>query len=189
MAVLIEALSVIIRCDAIETRYLGGRETFLYAVPNQTLCADEQLARVGFMMPKDVKRYIERLEQAGLIFTRNNKSVDIVVFDQITGPSTACDWIEYADIPVGDEGATVRACWFYGGSAGYAPTSYLSTKSITVSTPKNWKYAGSMSAQPRRINEGDEQNRLTHLDSQGGIDSYIDNETDETIYIGRPRKH
>jgi hypothetical protein len=57
MAVLIEAISVFVRVDAIRERYSGGWEAFREAVPNQTLCCDDELARIGFMNPADVERY------------------------------------------------------------------------------------------------------------------------------------
>ena len=38
MAVLVEALSVIVRRDAIESRFSGGWPKFLSSIPNSTLC-------------------------------------------------------------------------------------------------------------------------------------------------------
>ena len=46
MAVLVEAISVIVQRDAIEKRFHGGWREFENAVPNSTLCADDELARV-----------------------------------------------------------------------------------------------------------------------------------------------
>ena len=55
MAFLVEAISVIVRCDAIERAYETGWDGFLEDVPNRTLCADPELARVGFMHPDNVQ--------------------------------------------------------------------------------------------------------------------------------------
>jgi hypothetical protein len=49
MAVLIEGLSVVVRCASIEAKHPGGHTAFACEVPNGTLCADGELARVGFM--------------------------------------------------------------------------------------------------------------------------------------------
>ena len=61
MAVLVEALSVIVRRDAIVRKYRGGWQEFLQHVPNNTFCTDDELARVGFMHPKDVEAYVTHL--------------------------------------------------------------------------------------------------------------------------------
>ena len=54
MAVLVEAISVIARRSAIESKYQGGWPTFTSDVPNATLCSDEKIARVGFTSPAAV---------------------------------------------------------------------------------------------------------------------------------------
>lgn len=66
MAVPIEAISVVIRCETILNSYAGSIESFMLAVPNKTLCADGELACVNFMMPSDVRVYAEYLRSCGL---------------------------------------------------------------------------------------------------------------------------
>ena len=61
MAVLVEGISVIIRRRVIEEKFPGGWDAFVEDVPNETLCADDELARVGFMSPDDVKAYCKKL--------------------------------------------------------------------------------------------------------------------------------
>jgi len=51
--VLVEAVSVIVRRDAIEARFNGGWSAFCRAVPIQTPCYGDDLAGVGFMSPHD----------------------------------------------------------------------------------------------------------------------------------------
>ncbi len=53
MAVLVEALSIVVKLSSIELKYEGGWEAFKDAVPNTTLCWDDELTRVGFMVPSD----------------------------------------------------------------------------------------------------------------------------------------
>ena len=77
MAVLVEAISVVVRRVAIEERFHGGWREFEAAVPNGTLCADKELARVGFMTPPDVEAFVSHLEMSGLTFARNGQAVDI----------------------------------------------------------------------------------------------------------------
>ena len=45
MAVLVEGISVIVRRDAVESKYRGGWKGLIADVPNSTLCMDEELIR------------------------------------------------------------------------------------------------------------------------------------------------
>ena len=59
MPVLVEAISVIIKVEAIQSKFPGGWNGFENVVPNQTLCSDGEIARVGFMDPADAESFIE----------------------------------------------------------------------------------------------------------------------------------
>ena len=54
--------------DSINEKFPCGWIGFKDHVPNQTLCADNELARVGFMTPEDVKNFVGALECAGLVY-------------------------------------------------------------------------------------------------------------------------
>lgn len=103
MAVLVEAISVVVRADAIHRRFRGGWDEFYQGVTNKTLCADSELARVGFMTPADVEAYVKDLERNGLRYLRWGKAKDIVVVDQIRGPAAPCSWVEFGHIIRGDD--------------------------------------------------------------------------------------
>jgi hypothetical protein len=75
MAVLVEGISVIIRVDSLLRFFPGGWEAFKEIVPNQTLCADNEIVRVGFMIPQDVKSFIDKLEGMVLSFLRTGKQL------------------------------------------------------------------------------------------------------------------
>ena len=64
MAVLVEAISVVVRREAIDRSFAGGWDSFVSLVPNATLCSDGQLARVGFMDPKAVERFVRRFQSS-----------------------------------------------------------------------------------------------------------------------------
>ncbi len=85
MAVLIEAISVVVRADSLLKSFNGNWEAFKEIVPNQTLCADNEIVRVGFMTPTDVESFINKLEKHGLVFIGNGESLDTCVVDQIKG--------------------------------------------------------------------------------------------------------
>ena len=74
MAVLVEALSVIVRRDRIEEKYSGGWSAFKKSIPNATFCADDEIAAVAFMSPNDVQAYVNRLERKGLVFLSHQGS-------------------------------------------------------------------------------------------------------------------
>ena len=88
MAVLVEAISVIVWRDAIDKQFQGGWREFENVVPNRSLCADDELARVGFMSPPEVETFVRSLEKSGLTFVRNGQAVDIVVVDQPCPPTS-----------------------------------------------------------------------------------------------------
>src|ERR1700684_3709117 len=98
MAVLVEAISVVVRADAIAERLDGGWEAFVSLVPNQTLCEDGELARVGFMHPDDTKAFVGSLGAKGLIYIEGGKAMDLVVVDQQRGPLASADWIEFGSV-------------------------------------------------------------------------------------------
>jgi hypothetical protein len=54
-------------------------------VQNCTLCADREIARVGFTSPEEIKAFVDDLERNGLTYLADGSSVDIVVADQQSG--------------------------------------------------------------------------------------------------------
>src|ERR1700730_405151 len=98
MAVLVEATSVIIRVQAIHSRYPSGWLAFVQNAPNNTLCSDNELARVGFMTPDDCRSFVGSLESIGISFLRDGQSQDIVVADQMRGLTVPCDWADFGRI-------------------------------------------------------------------------------------------
>lgn len=141
MAVLVEGISVIVRREAIERKIAGGWDAFRKTVPNRTLCADEEIARVGFMSPSDTRMYIEMLERLGLRFRENGEAVDLAVVDQLGGPTVKCRWLEFGRLPHGGEGRTIAACWLVEGP-GTGPETDGRPKSLTVEVPEGWDREG-----------------------------------------------
>jgi hypothetical protein len=132
MAVLVEALSVIVRRELITRRYPGGWPGFVADAANQTLCADCELARIGFMHPDDVGACVRRLEGVGFVFLDDNGSTpDTVVVDQREGPTTPCSWIEFfrQEVP----GGSVAAARLVGSA------------DRTLTCPDDWEFEDSLS--------------------------------------------
>jgi hypothetical protein len=128
MAVLLEAISVIVRIEAIQEHYPGSWDAFRDAAPNQTLCADSQLARIGFMSRVDVESFIKELEKYGLIYMDDGVCVDIAVADQQRGFAIKCDWAQCGSVSI--DGNNIKAC------------QAIEDDSFQLMTPDGWQYEG-----------------------------------------------
>jgi len=131
MPVLVEALSVVIKAERLKAVYPGGWDAFVADAPNDTLCSDGTVARLGFMTLDDVRACIRGLEALGLVHLRDGLAQDLVVVDQQRGPVDRCDWVEFGRVRL-DEG-DVSVCRLIG------------TTDDTFVTPANWTYQDSLS--------------------------------------------
>ena len=184
MAVLVEAISVVVRREAIDRSFAGGWDTFVSLVPNATLCTDGQLARVGLTDPKAVERFVNSLKSHGLVFLSQAKCVDIAVVDQQRGPTEPCEWLEFARIPFGKEGARVAACWLFEGPRTAAGL-HVPGLEFDLATPSGWTYEGSLSERFTFVPNEDVQERLEYKRTENGIDVFLDTSTGREVY--KPR--
>jgi hypothetical protein len=186
MAVLVEGISVIVRRQAIDERLAGGWSRFVAEVPNATLCADNDLARVGFMLPTDVKAFIDRLTEHGLRFVQDGLAIDIAVVDQIRGPTMPVEWLEYAQIPFADTGSKVAACWLFEGPR-MAAGIHFPGRSLELATPAGWRYDESLSANFSFVPTDQVQSRLRFLRLEDGVEVFLDTATGKEVYVGRTK--
>ena len=176
MAVLIEAISVVIRLVTIESRYPGGWAAFVADAPNQTLCADENLARFGFMQPSDMERFVAHLKQYGIEYIKDGIAQDLVVVDQQRGPLASCPWIEFGHVSIGSaESHPVAAARISGDTLN------------KVITPDGWDFNGSLSQTFGFVPAGHENKSLRFLRHEDGIDVYFNEMTGKEVYVGRTR--
>lgn len=171
MAVLLEAISVIIRMDSIHRLYPGGWEGFRNAVPNKTLCADPKLARVGFMSPIDVKSFIKGLEKYGLVYLDSGTCKDLVVADQQRGFSMPCDWAQCISTSI--DGNHIKAC------------QVVDDDLFELMTPNNWHFEGSLSQTYTFSSIEHVDKCLKFLRHENGLDIYLSTLTGKEVYIGR----
>jgi hypothetical protein len=108
MAVLADAIYVIIRVDSIEAKFPCGWDAFTGWVQNSTLCVDREVARVGFMSPDDTTSFIDELEERGLQYLESGHAIDIVLTDQRRGFAASCNWAEFAAF----RGTAMILVWF-----------------------------------------------------------------------------
>lgn len=134
MAVLAEAISVIIRADRLLAAFDGDWEAFKAIVPNATLCADGEIARVGFMSPAEVEAFCNRLESVGLVYRDSGAAIDFTVTDQQRGLMYPTPWLECGKIPwQGREDQMITACRLKGSEV----------KQVVM--PDGWEWEGSLS--------------------------------------------
>lgn len=174
MAVLIEGNSVVIRAAAIITKFEGGWDAFKEMVPNQTMCADNELVRVGFMSPSDVEAFIKQLERNGLEFLSDSDAVDIAVADQLRGLTSPAPWLEFGHVSLGgDPRRAVAACRLTNGTV------------TEVVMPPEWSFEGSLSQTYGFVSSEHIDKSLRYLRHENGLDVYLNLVTNEQIYIGR----
>lgn len=133
MAVLVEGISVIMRQDRLIEAFEGDWDAFETLLPNDTLCGDNELVRVGFLSPPDVQGFVECLGTYGLVHLKAGRSVDIVIADQQFGFSAPCDWAEMVSTNWdGDPAKRVPAC-------------RMKESRLTVlGHPEDWTWNGSL---------------------------------------------
>jgi hypothetical protein len=173
MAVLIEAISVIVRTSELLKKFPGGWDAFKNIVPNQTLCADNEIVRVGFMAPEDVESFIRKLQMVGLEFLRDGEAIDIAVADQTRGLTSKCTWLEFGHVNLDDNGQRVAACQLVG------------SRVKQVVTPPDWKFKDSLSSTFVVAPSEHVANDMKYLRHENGLDVYLDPITGQEMYVGR----
>lgn len=128
MAVLIEAISVVVPNRVIDARYPGGIAAYRADVPNSTFCTDGSLTRVGFMSPLDVKEFHSRLaSRIGVAIPTGGEWFDLAAVDQFEGPTLPTPWLQVGEVD------GVAAAWLEGEIPG------------PLAAPANWKPGDSKS--------------------------------------------
>jgi len=174
MAVLVEAISVIVRADAILSRFEGGWDAFQACVPNATMCADGEIARVGFMMPADAQAFVGVLERGGLVHLHEGDAIDLAIVDQLRGVTSRCDWLQFGHVGLGGElKQRVAACRL----AASATTDLI--------TPPDWTYDQSLSSSYCFVPVEHVPRTMKFLRHEGALDVYLDRATGQEMYVGR----
>jgi hypothetical protein len=174
MAVLIEAVSVIIKAEIIESHYPGGWPAFEANPPNATLCADNELIRIGFMTDEDATNYVHDLARYGIVYLCDGKAVDLVIADQRCGFAATCDWAEFGRIDWNDDpNKKIAVCR----KVGSACHQFL--------TPTDWDYEGSISQETTYLPTKQIPEFMDFIRIEGGIEVYRDLRTGKEVYVGR----
>ena len=174
MAVLVEAISVIIKRSAIDEKFPGEWNGFLSQLPNKTMCADSELVRIGFMSPVDVESYVKLLESHGIQYKANGPAIDLVVADQQRGFAETCDWASFGRGSIdGNPDHVVAGCVAVNSSEG------------TLVTPDGWEYEGSLSQTFTFTPAESIDKSLKFLRHEDGLDVYLNELNGKEVYMGR----
>lgn len=174
MAVLVEAISVIIKRDVIEARYPGGWDGFVATAPNRTLCADTALVRVGFMVPADVDQFVSVLARSGIVYLKDGLAQGLCVVDQLGGCMVQCDWLDVGRVDVtGDATGQVTVARAVGDLETW------------FAAPDGWVFDGSLSQTWLFVPTGQESKGLRFLRHEHGLDVYLNLVTGREVYAGR----
>lgn len=169
--VLIEAISIIVRRVDVDARYAGGWGAFERDVPNRTLRTDGELACVDFMSPVDLEAYVGMLQQRGLRFQHDGKSMDIAVVDQYTGPTAPCDWLDLRRLDLGP---------------GVVAAAALKHSRLTnLATPEGWSLEQSLSQGSLYVPADHVDKGMKFLRHENGLDVYRSKLTGGDVYMGR----
>jgi len=171
MAVLLEGISVVLRTQAINEKYVGGWSAFAADVPNATLCSDGELVRVGFMHPTEVEAYCTVLEGKGLTYTSGGEAADFVLADQVHGFSLPCPWAQFGHAEV--DGGTVAAARL------------ASSSRTQIVAPPGWQYANSLSSRVDVLSPGGLSAKYRYLRQENGQEVYLNLATGKEMYLSR----
>ncbi|MDQ1247782.1 MAG: hypothetical protein QG597_2153 [Actinomycetota bacterium] len=163
MAVLCEAINVIVPVEVLDRRYPGGRAGYKADVPNATFCTDGVLTRVGFMTPIDTQEWAEWVQDLGVVLQAPDDTfAEMAVVEAPSGLTRPCHWLETGVVD------GVMSAWVAGAVRG------------ELVAPQGWLPSGQWGFIP------DEELPGVPMVSEGGIDVLVDPQTGRPSYVGRP---
>lgn len=134
MAVLIEGVCLLLRCDAVERLYPGGVKALASACTAEAVCADDELMSLTFDDSDAAEDYLAELEQYGFRHLVNDLAIDAVLADPHLGPISPCGWADYGQVTIeSDPNKRVAVCSMPGAEVS------------ELCVPKGWRYKSSRS--------------------------------------------
>ncbi|HEX8029253.1 MAG TPA: hypothetical protein VF491_12355 [Vicinamibacterales bacterium] len=175
MAILIEGLSVVVRCQSIVQKTIGGVDAFKASLPNDTLRSDGEIAAVHFMTPADTKAYVLQLVKVGLVYRADEGApVDIAVVDQRSGPTVPCDWLDFGEADWdNDPEQVISVCCA------------RPTRTGRIVVPEGWVYKDSLTANAQFVAGNAIPPELQFLRHQDGVDVLLDTRTGREYFVRR----
>jgi hypothetical protein len=173
MAVLVEAISIIVRRETIEEKYPGGVDRYAEDCPNGTFCMDKDIARVGFMSPEDVDVFIDNLELLGLTCVNDRKYDEIAVVVQFKGFILPCEWLEVLEVKLFEGNQKLTVCQI------------KDSAFSGIALPCGWNYETSLSKKVVMVESEGTDKRMKFLRHEDGVDYFQDALTGQELFIDR----
>ena len=186
MPVFCEALSVIIKIESINARFKGGWDSFLEIIPNETFCADGEIARVGFMSLENAMQFLKLLDSRGLKY--NPLINDIALYDAREifiklkpdfsdySESKDCKWLQ-AGRPISFNDNDPLMCWMI--KPGQKRGEITDEQLDACSFPDNVNIEKEDSA---RMYHAEDTRKLKYLRTEDGLDVYWDGDKQKEVY-------
>ena len=179
MTILIEAISIVVRCDALERLGPDGLDHFYSSIPNQTYYSDGRLARVGFMEEEDALDFVAVMESLGLVHLEADVPADFTIVLQGETDSVPCKWLERFKVECRGNMLDVAAFVDDEGNV------YLEEDPGDFVAPDDW-------SPERGLVYHQSRDDLTYLRSQhsdgGGILDHYRSPDGQIVYIGRQKR-
>jgi hypothetical protein len=177
MAVLIEALTLVVPQRELDLRFPGGTEAFCQAMlelekPPRFVCmADERLVNASFYDPPHLLPAVELLEANGFTDVEEDGGfLDFAYVDQRYGPTMPCNWLKWRQHPDG-----FTYAWLVGAEAG------------DMAAPEGWTPEQSKAL--TRTDLRDETGRMIRLAKEGELETWLDLETGQQgVSLARPER-
>ena len=160
MSVLVEAITVVFMNATADRHIQGGVGAVQMNASNSTFRTDGLISAVSFMEPQSTGKFVDALQEVGLIFVEDGVAQDIVVFDQHRGPTAQCDWIGFDKT---EEGFSIA--WLVGHPQG------------TMAVYDNWEPNNDLN-----FREGHIEETMKFLRKEDGLDVYLDLETGQECF-------
>jgi hypothetical protein len=106
MSIFVESLTVVVRRLTLDVSWSGGADAYLTTALSQgslasLVCTDDELTAVSFASAGGCDVWLDRLADCGIVHVDDKRSADVVCIDELSGPRTPCDWIEWRQHPDG----------------------------------------------------------------------------------------
>lgn len=167
MAVIIEGLSVLLRCRSISQQYKGGFQAFISSLHAGRLCADGELVAISLDHSEQVDSCLMQLRRKGL-----HEGADIVVADQIYGLNFPCNWLSIQ-----------RIYWNQLPSQPILIASASNSQLEGVATPTDWEYAESLSKKVRYLDGTALPAQVTYIRTENDMDVLKEDATGDLLYV------
>lgn len=103
--------------------------------------------------------------------------------DQIKGPTTKCEWIEFGRLPIENE-HEISAAWLFEGIRAGTGLHFKSLE-FNLVVPDCWQYEGSLSDNGQYHEQHDIKRDLEFLRVENGVEVYWNKVTNKEVYVGR----